>query len=171
MLDLKILWIGDSLRIKSSGKEGVFAGLGKDGKARIKYKGKILLVKSTNLEIVEDQEEDELINEENLESTIFEIAPSQPEYNFTNELDLHINKLNPELENGHPQLIIDNQLVVCREFIKHSIKKKKNVVTIVHGKGKGVLKAEVLHLLKEFSNVRFAIEINDGGAQEVWLKY
>ncbi len=173
-INLTDLWIGDILRIQPSGKIGKYEGIGKNGKARIKYGKKILLIESERLEVITDieiQKNHELYLEKHSEPLIPNL-PKTPTYtSFKNELDLHIIKLNPDLENSHPQMILDHQLVMCRAFINDAIEKKKNVITLIHGKGTGALKEEVLHLLKEFANVRFAISVNGDGAQEVWLKY
>ena len=44
------------------------------------------------------------------------------------------------------------------------------LLTIIHGKGTGVLKSETIHMLKGRSSVMQWIEVHQGGAQEVWLK-
>ena len=176
LLDINELWIGDQIMIVSSGKIGTFEGIGNLGKVRVKYQNKILLVKPSNIKVVEPTEEDELT----LESIELEIDSTKDairakskkaqNLNFTNQIDLHIEKLNPSLEHSHAQLILDHQLEMCKLFIEHSIAKKKDVVTIIHGRGKGALKEEVLHMLKDYGAVRFAIEVNNGGAHEVWFK-
>lgn len=173
-INLKDLWIGDTLRILTSGRVGTYEGVGKNGKARVKCGDKIFLVKEANIELIQDGEEaqsDVLESNETQTESIKPISLINSKNLDNNQIDLHIAKLNPELENAHPQMILDHQLVMCRAFIKHAIEKKRNVVTVIHGKGTGALKEEVLHLLKEFSAVRFAISVNDDGAQEVWFKY
>lgn len=172
-MNLDELWIGDKVQIIKSGKRGLFEGVNKAGKARVNVNNKILLVQSDNITI---QKETELEIDPSIDDIqSYNNNPTKhsnaPQRKFTSEIDLHINKLNPDIANEHAQLILDHQLVMCRAFISDAISRKKNVVTVVHGKGKGVLKEEVLHLLKEYSAVRFAIEVNDGGAQEVWFRY
>ena len=173
-INVESLWIGDILRIISSGKVGRYEGVGKNGKLRIRRGTKVFLVDTNRLELVSDEEIEKNF-EKYIEKNSDPIIPNRPKpkssNSFTNTIDLHIAKLNPDLENAHPQIILDHQLVMCRTFINDAIERKKNVVTIIHGKGTGVLKEEVIHLLKEFKNVRFAISVNGDGAQEVWLKY
>lgn len=169
MIDLKELWIGDLLRIKNSGKKGTFEGLSKEDKVKIKWQGKILLVKTDNFEIIQEEGAD-------FPQPIVDISTkftsnSRAKSGFRNSLDLHIEKLNPDIENAHPEIILDHQLQMCRSFLRETISKRKNVVTIIHGKGTGALKEEVLHIAKEFKNVRFVVEVNNGGAQEVWMRY
>ena len=169
MVNLKELWIGENLKIKDSERLGTFEGIGKSNKAKILTEGKMVLVDPNNLEIVVDSDPD-------VTDTLFisERKLVKKKNNFketTKAIDLHIEILNPELKNAHPQIILDHQLSMCRNFLNQATLKRKNVITIIHGKGKGALKQEVLHLLKEFKNVRFTIDINNGGAQEVWMRY
>ena len=169
MVDLKELWIGEKLKIKGSGKLGTFEGIGESNKAKIYTGGKILLVDPKNLEIaaesVQEMTEGFFVPEGK------PVKKKESFKQFSNTIDLHIEILNPDLKNAHPQLILDHQLLMCRNFINHATLKRKNVITIIHGKGRGALKQEVLHLLKEFNNIRFTVEINNGGAQEVWMRY
>ncbi len=168
-MDLTELWIGDLLRIKNSGKNGTFEGIGKEGKARIKCQGKILLVKFDALEIIDETEAE---FPEPVVKPRTELSPkSYSNVEFANHIDLHIEKLNGILENTHAQIILDHQLLKCREFLSDAILRRKNVVTIIHGKGMGVLKQEVLDVVKEYKNVRFVVEVNNGGAQEIWMRY
>jgi dsDNA-specific endonuclease/ATPase MutS2 len=164
------LWIGDQVKIKKSRKIGSYEGLNPKGKARINVNGIILLVKTTSIELLDENEEDH----EDFGFTEKELHVSQnktkPKASFKNSLDLHIEKLNPGIQNAHPQIILDHQLNMCRRFLEDAIAKRKNVVTVIHGKGTGALKQEVLYLMQEYSAVRFAVEVNNGGAQEVWLK-
>ena len=175
-INLSKLWIGDKLKILSSGKVGTYEGIGKLGKVRIKYQNKILLVLSSNLELIDNaEEEDQMLDHLDLDfdtskDRIGTRQRKSQNANFTNQIDLHIEKLNPNLEHSHPQIILDHQLEMCKLFIEHSISKKKDVVTVIHGRGKGALKEEVLHMLKDYGSVRFAIEVNNGGAHEVWFK-
>ena len=172
-IKLRDLWIGDSLRVMSTGRLGTFEGIGKNGKARLKCGDKIFLISEKNLELIPEKEMEPSLDIPDIEKGTWDQFPLPTSKNQfdKNEIDLHIEKLNPDLENAHPQLILDHQLEMCRAFVEHAISKKRNVVTIIHGKGTGILKEEVIQLLKEFSNVRFSIGVNGEGAQEVWFKY
>ena len=169
MVNLKDLWIGENMKIKGSGILGTFEGIGKSNKAKILTGGKIVLVDPHNLELVTDS--DPGMTEPLFISDRKPIKKKDYFKEFSNVIDLHIEILNPELKNAHPQIILDHQLLMCRNYLNQSTLKRKNVITIIHGKGKGALKQEVLYLLKEFKNVRFTIDINNGGAQEVWMRY
>ena len=88
---------------------------------------------------------------------------------FETEIDLHIESLAPHMIDALPERIRDFQIEKCRAFIEQCIQEKLPVVLIIHGKGKGVLRQEVIHLIKSFQEVRFFLEKHDGGALEVWL--
>ncbi|MBK8827793.1 MAG: hypothetical protein IPO26_14065 [Saprospiraceae bacterium] len=55
-MNIKDLWIGESVRIKTSGKTGRFEGINHQGKARISVDQKILLVAAENLEVLPEKE-------------------------------------------------------------------------------------------------------------------
>ncbi|HRO74384.1 MAG TPA: hypothetical protein PK611_11970, partial [Saprospiraceae bacterium] len=55
-MDIKELWIGDKVKILSSGKLGKYEGINNEGKLRISVLDKIILTRANNIEkIVEDE--------------------------------------------------------------------------------------------------------------------
>jgi len=158
-------WIGDRVRILSSGKEGVYEGTSKDGRARIKWNNKILLTKIQNLEPIADRKPKKVLLNSALNSTGFK----KPR-DFNPTIDLHIEVLRPDLTNEAPQIILNHQILRCREHIDQAITLGLNTVKIIHGKGTGQLKKEVEHLIAMNDAIRFGIPQHDGGATEVWLK-
>ena len=70
-----------------------------------------------------------------------------------------------------PARIIAFQLDKCKAFIQHAIDARMNIITIIHGKGEGVLRAEVHHLARLFDEVKFVIPKENSGATEVWLEF
>jgi len=168
MIQLKDLWIGESVLIRSSGKTGKFEGINKEGKARIRVESKILLVTGENLDVVLEKEHfpdihDFLNMEKNAEKKI----PLKIIFDHT--LDLHIDKLAPHMENELPARIMEFQLRKSDTFIRDAIDKKYPHITIIHGKGQGVLKEAIEHQLQQFHQIRFTFTKNSGGAVEVWL--
>ncbi|MBK7805402.1 MAG: Smr/MutS family protein [Saprospiraceae bacterium] len=169
MIPLKDLWIGESVLIRSSGKTGRFEGINKEGKARIRVENKILLVTSENLDIVPEKEHfpdihDYLNEEKNVDKKITPLKIT-----FDHTLDLHIDKLAPHMENELPARIMEFQLRKSDTFIRDAIDKKYPHITIIHGKGQGVLKEAIEHQLQQFHQIRFTFSKNGGGAVEVWL--
>lgn len=161
MLSLDDLWIGDSIRSKKSGRRGTFEGIHASGKARLKSAGKIYLVLPKDIELFEAQDEEEeiLFNDEVQDEVI--------DYGYS--IDLHIEKLRPELENAVPERIIDIQIKSLISFIEDVIQSRKLQVTIIHGKGTGVLRQSVHQILQSYQEVKHFELINQGGATLVRL--
>ena len=170
MVDLKELWIGDELVINSSGRVGRFAGINQEGKARIDVNGKIFLAPAHNLRPYNKQVDPFRQIDEMLGIGINKKIPAKIEA-AKKEIDLHINILAPHLANELPAMILSYQLSRCKFFIEDTISIKQSRILIIHGKGEGVLKSEVLHLAKQYKEISFTLEGNDRGALEVWLQY
>lgn len=168
-MQLKDLWVGESVLIKSSGKTGKFEGINKEGKARIRVESKILLVTGDNLDVVPEKEHfqdiHDFLNSENKSEN--KTKPLKVKFDHT--LDLHIDKLAPHMENERPARIMEYQLQESDLFIREAIDKNYPHITIIHGKGQGVLKEAIEHQLKQFHQIRFTFSKNGGGAVEVWL--
>ena len=168
-MQLKDLWVGESVLIRSSGKTGKFEGINKEGKARIRVESKILLVTGDNLDVVPEIEHfpdiHDFLNAENKSEN--KTKPLKIKFDHT--LDLHIDKLAPHMENELPARIMEYQLRKSDLFIREAIDKNYPHITIIHGKGQGVLKEAIEHQLNEFHQIRFTFSKNGGGAVEVWL--
>jgi len=166
---LQDLWVGESVMIRSSGKTGKFEGFNKEGKARIRVKDKILLVSGENLEILPEKEHFPDIHAFLELEKNDEVKATPLKLNFNHTLDLHINKLAPYMENELPARILEFQLQMSDTFIRDAIDKKYPHITIIHGKGQGILKEAIEHQIKQFHQIRFTFSKNGGGAVEVWL--
>lgn len=163
-MNIDELWIGDDVLIKASQKKGKFIGKAKDGRARISYNTKILLVSPKNLELITENEKVEI------DLKLEDITSSKSHVAFNPELDLHIDRLNPSLSNALPQMILKHQMDRCQAFIQEAIDRNIKILLIIHGKGTGQLRREVQHLLSQYEEFRHSILVNDGGASQVWLK-
>lgn len=92
------------------------------------------------------------------------------------EIDLHFEALKNNLSFTDPNQILQKQLTACKSFIKKSLDKKVKRIVLIHGKGEGILKAEI-HLYLNKLKSEFAIklkyheapyqEYGMGGATEV----
>ncbi len=163
MVDLKALWVGDKCRIISSGRIGLFQGI--NGKrARIKAEDKILLVTAANLELYTEPE----APPPNLFEDEDQSSPTDF-HQFDNSIDLHISTLAPHLENELPIRILARQKDALVKFLDEAEHKGARILTIIHGKGSGVLKSEVIHELKGRSTVKIHFDVHDGGAMEVHM--
>ncbi|MBK8053495.1 MAG: Smr/MutS family protein [Saprospiraceae bacterium] len=169
-MNLKELWTGEKVMIKSSGRIGIFEGINAEGKARIKYENKIFLVTAQNLEIVPEKEVFPDIHEYlKRENNIIKADNKTIKVSFDHTIDLHIEKLAPHMKNELSGRILDYQLEKTRLFIRDAIDRNYPHITIIHGKGQGVLKSEIEHILKDYHQIRFTFSKNGGGAVEVWL--
>jgi len=163
VLNLKDIWIGEIVQIISSGRTGFFEGLNKEGKARINSKGKIYLATAKNLRLYKSaQSQDHWVTEEDqpVKKSISD---------FVKTLDLHIEKLRPDLETALPERILDYQVKAFENYLEEALSLGINTVTIVHGKGKGILKQSILALIKNDKRIKLHTEIHAGGALELLL--
>lgn len=153
MIDLDSLWIGDMLKMCSSGRIGRYAGLNEEGKVRIDVSGKIYLTTPSNLELIPEKENfpdiDEILKQEEEIKLAGKKEPLVFQ-NVTDTLDLHIEKLAPHMEGDNSGRILDYQLQQSEAFIRLSIEKRRSHITIIHGKGQGVLREAITHQLTMF---------------------
>jgi len=159
-MNIDDLWIGDRLRVKSINEDGTFEGTTDKG----------LIIVQLNIGTVEVIQQDVELLPDKVDPPIIPID-SDPEpvlsekKEFKNEIDLHYQSLSKQNLNINYGNILSYQISACRAFIKEAIAKKTSYITIIHGKGEGVLKSEIKQLLLEFKVHIFAQqEINNGGA-------
>ena len=146
-MDVSDLWIGDPLRVKSTGKIGKFDG-SENGQVRIKINEEIILVEHTDLKAVDEAKLASTLNAHQeafkertrIDKLNFGISYNSEQYS----IDLHIDKLNPSLESNRPERIFDFQMKAFDSYLRRSIKEKKTSIKVIHGKGTGVLKAEIM---------------------------
>lgn len=168
-MDLKTLWIGDRVEVLSSSNQGKFEGISKDGRARVLIGEKIFLVMADNIKTITEAEYFPDIHEF-LKNDISETKKAVPlKIKFDHTLDLHLEKLAPHMQNELPARILEFQVQKSEVFIREAISKNYPHITIIHGKGAGVLKEQIEAQLKGFPQVRFTFSKNGGGAVEVWL--
>lgn len=160
------LWVGDQLRLLQSGRVGRFVNVVNDGRLRIKVGDKFILAKPHMLEQIEEKEYSQKLielKEQELEKQLGVKFPDK-------QIDLHMENLNPNLLNALPERIVDVQLKAFEAYMDEVLKMKYKFVTIIHGKGKGVLKAAIHTYLSATEEVNHFVAVNNGGATEVFLK-
>jgi hypothetical protein len=162
-MDISELWIGDGIMSTKSGKTGTFEGTTPDGKVRMKSNHKIFLIDGGH---IVRHEEKPMLNI--VEKSKVKYADNTY---YGDTIDLHIELLNPTMANANPIHILEYQIRKTKSFLEYTVAKRKLKVVVIHGKGTGQLKAEILHLLPEFREIVFHREINNGGAVEIELHY
>lgn len=98
--------------------------------------------------------------------------PSAPSH----VIDLHIEALTADHSRWTNHEILMRQLSACKEFIQGALRRRERKIVLIHGKGQGVLKAEIhlhLHQLREVHGLRLQYheasfsDYGRGGATEV----
>lgn len=164
-MNLSDLWIGDLLRIKSTGKVGSYEGSIGSDIALLKIRGVKVEVLASELKIYKEPKEEKPALKKVYKTNPI-IIKSLP-----NEIDLHLEKLTDNHAQIIPDVKLDFQINACISYIQNAIEQRKHKVLIIHGKGNGTLKAEVINLVQDFSQITKTIELNNGGAMEVWFSY
>ncbi|MGK0316537.1 MAG: dsDNA-specific endonuclease/ATPase MutS2 [Saprospiraceae bacterium] len=159
------LWIGDLLRLKKSGRVGKFAGISPNQKIKVKVEGKVILTTPGNLEHAPDNHSD--TEEQFIPRPTFTTQTPKP---LNSVIDLHIEILSPSLTNARAERIIDFQVNAAQAFIEDAIAQRLPKIEIIHGKGAGVLKMEVEHLIYlNAEHIKAQFPLNKGGSIELWF--
>jgi dsDNA-specific endonuclease/ATPase MutS2 len=165
-MDLKELWIGDILKVKSTGKIGTYEGKIGNDIAILKIAYKKVEVLNTDLETYSPPKEKKSTHKKVYKKPSHKIDRAVPD-----QIDLHLEKLTPNHLQIIPEIKLDFQVNACISYLQRAVEARKSNVTIIHGKGTGTLKAEVHNLIKDFPQIYHSHEKNDGGALEVWFRY
>ncbi len=158
MIDLKELWIGDRLLIKPTHEVGTFEG-STNGVARVRLGSRM----------VEETDEPDLPLDEPAEVAWSRGAQSRAEWSGTT-IDLHLEKLDG-YRSDSGQTPIEYQITACRRFLVDAIARRRASVLIIHGKGQGILRDAIIHILPDFPEVRWHTPRHRGGALEVLFAY
>ncbi len=93
---------------------------------------------------------------------------SQTDATISDEIDLHLGPDDEKKLGNWPGSELHYQITQCRKYLTRAQEAGLKEVRIIHGKGAGVLRAEVHQLMAEHASVeRWAII--DAGATRVWL--
>lgn len=170
LIRIEELWTGDLIKLISTDEIGTYEGMD-NRNILFKYKNKIRSISPTEIYILSEKEQAEYHKNIRLKKEpkkrITYVAPDK----VKSSIDLHLDVLDPAYKVDNPARILDFQLDAFIKYMKQAIAQKHKVVTIIHGLGKGVLKAEVLFILEGMDEVMFTNPTNNGGAIEVWLKH
>lgn len=161
MIDPKELWVGDPLQVISTGIVGKYDS----------HAGSTITLNCKGNKITADASDIKFYKQPKQKVTL--VFDDEPDKNkkskIKDSIDLHINTLAPHMSNQAQARILDFQIEKAEEFVQRAIDSKRYQILIIHGKGSGLLKAEINEMLRNFAKVRYTFEKNDGGATEVWL--
>ncbi len=169
-MDLNDWWVGDWVRILSSGKRGKFEGTDSNGYAKVKVDHQLFVVTAADLELTDDPGFDRDLIKKKVKKSEMDFFDFEKSLSFNRTLDLHLEKTNYNASDW-PLGELDYQKFKCKEFLKEAIRLRIPRVIIVHGIGTGVLRNNVEEVLNTFMEVERSAVVNDGGATEVWLEY
>ncbi len=167
MINPDDLWIGDEIFLIKSQRVGKFDGVTPDGKIRVKISSKTIITTPSNVKPYQRKilsKADKLLMELKNDISVKKTKK------LLNTIDLHIDVLNPSMANALPERIVSYQVQAAKNFIDQAVKNHLREITIIHGKGEGVLRQEIHHLIKMSQYVHFFATTNDGGATEIILK-
>lgn len=165
-MNLDDLWIGDQLRVKSTGMTGHFDGIDTRGCAVIKTETGEIHADPDDIELVEEEVQVTFPDLEKKGSGLDLSASAD----FPLFLDLHIEILAPEKAKLPAYSILDYQLRSCTSYLGQAIDFQKPWVDIIHGVGKGALRREVLDLLRGIEAVSH-IDESESGKLRVYFTY
>ena len=166
-MDFDNLWIGDEVFIKSLQRSGQWEGRQGRDAALIRIGHDRKLIKLSDLGPAPSGKK--LVPDLDLGESTSSTRLNPAEH--PSELDLHIEKLAPDRINDLPEMILNYQMKRCREFVENALRSHRPSILIIHGKGAGVLRSEVLHYLEGLKEVKFMFPKKDGGATEVWFSW
>jgi len=176
--NLDELWVGDRVLVKSVGEVGTFEKKVNKNTAIIKFEIGTSEIHIEDMELAGDKpigsvKNNDKKNKKSIkveeESASFEVLQKA---SFSNEIDLHFEKLAPNKTKADVANVLDFQLKCCRQFIEDAIQLNESDIKIIHGKGDGILRAAVMDLLNEYrENIYWDFPgDNKGGAISVLLK-
>ena len=162
-MNIENLWIGDVVFLVSANENVVFEGRVDENSIKVKIGSQRSTVRISDIE----EARKELIKKADGPETL-----SYPSLKpLPSSIDLHYEKLFLGSPKPIHAIVLQKQINAFRQYIDTAISLKVNMVTIIHGKGEGVLRAEVRNILKDLKDVKFFLPVNDDGATEVWFRY
>jgi hypothetical protein len=116
-----------------------------------------------NLIFNKDYLKDNILNPSKLDKDY-----GNPDISYTIEeyiiesVDLHFDALHFKQYKVQPHEVLSKQLILLQEAIIEAQKNKVNQLDIIHGKGEGILKNEVIKMLSKYKNMEPIKNKNQG---------
>lgn len=167
-MNVEDLWIGDRLLVKTINETGTFEGQTSQGLLKVKLEIGEVEASKEDVELVPELEKKPKVILKNLKPAKTKLNGIA---NKKDEIDLHIEALLNGSGGSPVKNALSFQLEKCRNFIIGAIERKERHITIIHGKGAGILRKEVYKLLNEFEDkINLITTTNKEGAILVYLK-
>ncbi len=166
-MNIEDLWIGDQLHVKSINETGKFEGTTSKGALIVQLEIGTIEVTSDDVILVPDKQQPKKVTAEDKDISKQKLVKKTA---FNNEIDLHMDALRALYPEADMSNALSFQTTKCREFLQEAIRRNNVFVTIIHGKGAGILRNAIEELLVEFSDHIFKTEpANKGGAMLVYF--
>jgi dsDNA-specific endonuclease/ATPase MutS2 len=172
-MKLSDLWVGDNVLLLKSNRYGKIISIHKDGIVNVRLNDGISVkTKAGNLKVIDEGDSNDLneVDEwlKNLESQ--QKQTKSKSNNFQTTLDLHFEKLDIDDKIVTQGNILDLQLDIFKTWLDEATRRRKRIITVIHGKGTGTLKAYLISYLKNDPRISLINSTNEGGALEIFLK-
>lgn len=166
MIDWESLWVGDELWDIEHNRIVRFKSK-KGNVISVNYGDHTFIRNVKQLRSATDAERNTLEDYTELTEEVANKSPSITDPG--NRIDLHLEKLPHYIQQADPTRLLDLKIKHLEKYLNAARKNHHKIITIIHGKGTGILKQEVLSKLKAMEGIRFVIPTQDGGATEVWF--
>jgi len=150
--EIKNLWIGDQVFVRSRGRNGVFEGETSPGLCRVKIDGDIDLYDASDIFEYDASRERaaQNVSEEALDDESFDLMANA---NFPRRLDLHIEVLNKEYVRKPAGEILRYQIDAAKKYVRQAYDLHVDTVYIIHGKGTGLLRDTLIDVFADYEYV------------------
>jgi len=150
--EIKNLWIGDQVFIRSKGRNGVFEGETSPGLCRVKIGEDIDLYDASDIFEYDPSREAkaQTISEDPIGDGDFDLLANA---NFPRRLDLHIEVLNVEYARKSAGEILRYQIERAKQYVNEAFDLYVDTVYIIHGKGSGILRDTLIDVFMDYEYV------------------
>lgn len=167
MIDWQALWVGDELWDKEHSRMVKFKSK-KGSLVEVNYQEQLFISAVNQLRMPSEKELNAEKDTENIHDSENQKIKSQTK-DPGKVIDLHLDQLPSYIQQAEPTRLLDLKINHCKKYITTARENHHKIITIIHGKGTGILKQEVLAMLNNMEKIRFVIPTQDGGATEVWF--
>ena len=166
MLDLNDLWIGERIITIEGRLIGTFEGRKDNEIILFKYNNQVFTKHISEFELAP---EEELVQQLTFNEDQNKQSKELNVHHKSAKIDLHIEVLAPHLSNAIPARILQYQKERFTQFIADCIRNRLPNALIIHGKGEGVLRQEIRHMISLEPKIKLQISVNHDGATEIWF--